>query len=244
MKLLGIGNNAKTVKSDKGGEYLTGIMYLDPRNTKVCPYQDIAKCKVGCLNTAGRAGIIKKGEESNNILRARARKTDLFFEDRAEFMRLIVKDIEALIRKADRLGVKPCVRLNGTSDIQFETIKLDNGSTIFEEFPSVQFYDYTKIPTRKVKHIKNYHLTWSYSEANEKYADYWRTALDKGMNVATVFRKDLPESYKNVKVVSGDMNDLRFLDEKGVIVGLKAKGKARKDTSGFVVDVDNAIAIG
>ena len=244
MKLLGIGNNAKTVKSDKGGEYLTGIMYLDPRNTKVCPYQDIAKCKVGCLNTAGRAGIIKKGEESNNILRARARKTDLFFEDRAEFMRLIVKDIEALIRKADRLGVKPCVRLNGTSDIQFETIKLDNGSTIFEEFPSVQFYDYTKIPTRKVKHIKNYHLTWSYSEANKKYADYWRTALDKGMNVATVFRKDLPESYKNVKVVSGDMNDLRFLDEKGVIVGLKAKGKARKDTSGFVVDVDNAIAIG
>tara|TARA_R110000764_G_scaffold6479_1_gene24353 strand:- start:250 stop:984 length:735 start_codon:yes stop_codon:yes gene_type:complete len=243
MKLLGIGNNAKTVKSDKGGEYLTGIMYLDPRNTKVCPYQDIAKCKVGCLNTAGRAGIIKKGEESNNILRARARKTDLFFEDRAEFMRLIVKDIEALIRKADRLGVKPCVRLNGTSDIQFETIKLDNGSTIFEEFPSVQFYDYTKIPTRKVKHIKNYHLTWSYSEANKKYADYWRTALDKGMNVATVFRKDLPESYKNVKVVSGDMNDLRFTDPVGVIVGLKAKGKARKDTSGFVVDVDNAIAI-
>ena len=244
MKLLGIGNNAKTVKSDKGGEYLTGIMYLDPRNTKVCPYQDIAKCKVGCLNTAGRAGIIKKGEKTNNILQARARKTDLFFEDRAEFMRLIVKDIEALIRKSDRLGVKPCVRLNGTSDIQFETIKLDNGNTIFEEFPSVQFYDYTKIPTRKVKHIKNYHLTWSYSEANKKYADYWRTALDKGMNVATVFRKDLPESYKNVKVVSGDMNDLRFLDEKGVIVGLKAKGKARKDTSGFVIDVDNAIAIG
>ena len=243
MKLLGIGNNAKTVKSDKGGEYLTGIMYLDPRNTKICPYQDIAKCKVGCLNTAGRAGIIKKGEESNNILRARARKTDLFFEDRAEFMRLIVKDIEALIRKADRPGVKPCARLNGTSDIQFETIKLDNGNTIFEEFPSVQFYDYTKIPTRKVEHIKNYHLTWSYSEANEKYANYWREALAKGMNVATVFRKDLPESYKNVKVVSGDMNDLRFLDEKGVIVGLKAKGKARKDTSGFVIDVDNVIAI-
>jgi len=244
MKLLGIGNNAKTVKSDKGGEYLTGIMYLDPRNTKICPYQDIAKCKVGCLNTAGRAGIIKKGEKTNNILQARARKTDLFFEDRAEFMRLIVKDIEALIRKADRLGVKPCVRLNGTSDIQFETIKLDNGSTIFEEFPSVQFYDYTKIPTRKVKHIKNYHLTWSYSEANEKYANYWREALDKGMNIATVFRKDLPESYKNVKVVSGDMNDLRFTDPVGVIVGLKAKGKARKDTSGFVIDVDNAIAIG
>ena len=244
MKLLGIGNNSKTIKSDKGGEYLTGILYLDPRSTRICPYQDIAKCKVACLNTSGRAGIIKKGEISNNILRARARKTDLFLENQAEFMRLIVKDIEALIRKADRLGVKPCVRLNGTSDIQWETIKLDNGNTIFEEFPSVQFYDYTKIPTRKVEHIKNYHLTWSYSEANEKYSEYWKEALSKGMNVATVFRKDLPKFYKDVKVVSGDTDDLRFLDERGVIVGLKATGKARKDTSGFVIDVDNAIAIG
>ena len=243
MKLLGIGNNSKTIKSDKGGEYLTGILYLDPRSTRICPYQDIAKCKMACLNTAGRAGIIKKGEISNNILRARARKTDLFLENQAEFMRLIVKDIEALIRKAEKLGVKPCVRLNGTSDIQWETIKLDNGNTIFEEFLSVQFYDYTKIPTRKVEHIKNYHLTWSYSEANEKYANYWREALDKGMNVATVFRKDLPKFYKDVKVVSGDKDDLRFLDERGVIVGLKAKGKARKDTSGFVIDVENAIAI-
>jgi hypothetical protein len=82
--------------------------------------------------------------------------------------------------------------LNGTSDIQFEKIKLDNGKTIFEEFPEVQFYDYTKIPTRKVEHIKNYHLTWSYSEANEKYAEYWQEALNRGMNVATVFRKELP----------------------------------------------------
>ena len=244
MKLLGIGNNSKTIKSDKGGEYLTGILYLDPRSTRICPYQDIAKCKMACLNTAGRAGIIKKGEISNNILRARARKTDLFLEDQAEFMRLIVKDIEALIRKAKKLGVKPCARLNGTSDIQWETIKLDNGNNIFEEFPQVQFYDYTKIPTRKVKHIKNYHLTWSYSEANEKYANYWKEALSKGMNVATVFKKDLPKFYKDVKVVSGDKDDLRFLDERGVIVGLKAKGRARKDISGFVIDVDNAIVIG
>ena len=145
--------------------------------------------------------------------------------------------------KCEKNNIKPCIRLNGTSDIQWETIQLDNGNTIFEEFPQVQWYDYTKIPTRKVEHIKNYHLTWSYSEANKKYANYWKEALDKGMNVAVVFRKDLPKSYKNVKVVSGDMNDLRFLDEGNVIVGLKAKGKAKKDTSGFVIDVDNVIAI-
>jgi hypothetical protein len=237
MKLLGIGNNAKTIKSDKGGEYLTAIMYLEPRNTRICPYQDIAKCKEGCLNTAGRAGIIRKGETTNNIIEARKRKTNLFLEDRPEFMRLIVKDIEAVIRKADKLGVKPCVRLNGTSDIQWETIELDNGKNIFEEFPQVQFYDYTKIPTRKVSKFKNYQLTWSYSEANQKYADYFKTALDKGMNVAVVFKNELPVSYKNTRVINGDKDDLRFLDDKGVIVGLKAKGKAKKDTSGFVIAI-------
>ena len=237
MKLLGIGNNAKTIKSDKGGEYLTAIMYLEPRNTRICPYQDIAKCKEGCLNTAGRAGIIRKGETTNNIIEARKRKTNLFLEDRPEFMRLIVKDIEAVIRKADKLGVKPCVRLNGTSDIQWETIELDSGNNIFEEFPNVIFYDYTKIPTRKVSKFKNYHLTWSYSEANQKYADYFKTALDKGMNVAVVFKNELPVSYKNTRVINGDKDDLRFLDDKGVIVGLKAKGKAKKDTSGFVIAI-------
>ena len=238
MKLLGIGNNAKTIKSDKGGEYLTAIMYLEPRNTRICPYQDIAKCKEGCLNTAGRAGIIRKGETTNNIIEARKRKTNLFLEDRPEFMRLIVKDIEAVIRKADKLGVKPCVRLNGTSDIQWETIELDSGNNIFEEFPNVIFYDYTKIPTRKVSKFKNYHLTWSYSEANQKYADYFQTALDKGMNVAVVFKNELPVSYKNTRVINGDKDDLRFLDDKGVIVGLKAKGKAKKDTSGFVIAIN------
>ena len=238
MKLLGIGNNAKTIKSDKGGEYLTAIMYLEPRNTRICPYQDIVKCKEGCLNTAGRAGIIKRGETTNNIIEARKRKTNLFIEDRPEFMRLIVKDIEAVIRKADRLGVKPCVRLNGTSDIQWETIELDNGKNIFEEFPQIQFYDYTKIPTRKVSKFKNYQLTWSYSEANQKYADYFKTALDKGMNVAVVFKNELPVSYKNTRVINGDKDDLSFLDDKGVIVGLKAKGKAKKDTSGFVIAIN------
>ena len=238
MKLLGIGNNAKTIKRDKGGEYLTAIMYLEPRNTRICPYQDIAKCKEGCLNTSGRGNWITKGNKTNPIHLARARKTDLFLEDRPGFMRLIVKDIEAVIRKADRLGVKPCVRLNGTSDIQWETIELDSGNNIFEEFPQIQFYDYTKIPTRKVSKFKNYHLTWSYSEANPKYADYFKTALDKGMNVAVVFKNELPVSYKNTRVINGDKDDLRFLDDKGVIVGLKAKGKAQKDTSGFVIAIN------
>jgi hypothetical protein len=106
---------------------------------------------------------------------------------------------------------------------------------LFEHFPSVQFYDYTKIPTRKIADIPNYNLTWSYSAFNPKYAEYFDTALDKGMNVAVVFNHDLPKEFKGVRVIDGDKHDLRFLDGTNVVVGLRAKGKARKDTTGFVI---------
>ena len=109
------------------------------------------------------------------------------------------------------------------------------GKTVFEMFPSVQFYDYTKIPTRKVEHIPNYHLTWSYSEANKKYAERFNEVSN---NKAVVFRtKDLPSMFKGLKVIDGDTHDMRFLDEPNSVVGLKAKGQAKKDTSGFVIDV-------
>jgi len=121
--------------------------------------------------------------------------------------------------------------LNGTSDIQWETILID-GKTIFEHFPEVQFYDYTKIPTRKVVDIANYHLTWSYSEANMKYASW----IDKlSYNVAVVFNGALPIYFKGREVIDGDETDMRFLDKQNVVVGLKAKGKARQDNSGFVI---------
>ena len=97
----------------------------------------------------------------------------------------------------------------------------------------MQFYDYTKIPTRKIEGIDNYHLTWSYSEANKKYAKLFKTVPN---NKAVVFRKTLPSFFKGLKVIDGDKHDMRFLDEDNVVVGLKAKGKARKDNSGFVID--------
>ena len=104
-----------------------------------------------------------------------------------------------------------------------------------DTFPEIQFYDYTKIPTRKVSHIKNYHLTWSYSEANEKYASWF----DKvSYNIAVVFSHALPMWYKNRRVIDGDEYDMRFLDEPNVVVGLSAKGKAKKDTSGFVISIN------
>jgi len=204
------------------------IMHLRPVNTKICPYQDIAKCKSACLNTAGLGGVYP------SIQKARQRKTDLFLNDKDEFMRQLVHDIEKFIRACDRKDKLPAIRLNGTSDIQWEKIDIE-GQNIFEMFPNVQFYDYTKIPTRKVDKIPNYHLTWSYSEANEKYAKMFDQVPN---NKAVVFRtKDLPSMFKGLEVIDGDTHDMRFLDKPNSVVGLKAKGQAKKDYSGFVIDV-------
>ena len=203
-------------------------MHLRPVNTKICPYQDIAKCKSACLNTAGLGGVYP------SIQKARQRKTDLFLNDRDEFMRQLVHDIEKFIRACDRKDKLPAIRLNGTSDIQWEKIDID-GQNIFEMFPNVQFYDYTKIPTRKVDNIPNYHLTWSYSEANDKYAKMFDQVPN---NKAVVFRtKDLPSMFRGLEVIDGDTHDMRFLDKPNSVVGLKAKGQAKKDYSGFVIDV-------
>jgi hypothetical protein len=133
-----------------------------------------------------------------------------------------------------------CVRLNLTSDILFEKVKLANGKNIFEQYPHVQFYDYTKHYKRMFLNIPNYHLTFSRSEnvVNQLQASY---LLTQGKNVAAVFStkkgNELPASYKGIEIIDGDENDLRFLYKKGVYVGLRAKGPAKKDKSGFVIHV-------
>ena len=233
-KLISVNSNPKLEKGNKLQEtYWNVVMHLSPINTKICPYQDIAGCKTACLNTSGRGGIFKKGETTNVIQEARKRKTDLYLNDRDTFMAALIKDIHTFVRACDRKGKKPAIRLNGTSDIQWETIKVEGHDNIFAMFPQIQFYDYTKIPTRKVEHIPNYHLTWSYSQANDKYA----TLFDKvSNNIAVVFRDVLPKVFKGLKVIDGDTHDMRFLDETQVVVGLIAKGQGKKDTSGFVID--------
>jgi hypothetical protein len=144
----------------------------------------------------------------------------------------LTTEIEKTIKSAEKKGLIPVFRLNGTSDLSWEKYDVVDGKNIFQMFPEVQFYDYTKINNRKVKHIPNYHLTFSKADGNDMDV---RIAMSNGMNVAVVFKKELPDTYLGRKVINGDETDLRFLDEKSVIVGLKAKGKAKKDTSGFVV---------
>ena len=239
MKLLSVGN-PKTLKGQSVG-YLTFILHLAP--AALSGYEVCAKrtkgCTDACLNLAGRGGMFKKGETTNTIQKARIRKTRLFFEDRVSFMNLLVKDIELAIKQSAKLSLIPVFRLNGTSDIAFEKYEvLRNGQTysnIFFAFPEVIFYDYTKILGRKINFIPNYSLTFSAADGND--ADVQK-AIAQGYNVATVFgiKKTLPmpETYLGRPVFNGDESDLRFLDPKGVVVGLYAKGKAKKDTTGFV----------
>ena len=228
-------NNPKMLKSLKTHpDYISAILHLAPSDLSgktVCPYAKIAKCEDACLNTAGRGGIFKKGSSTNVIQEARLRKTKLFHDHYDSFMFILIQDITKLENYCAKKGKLPCVRLNGTSDIQWEHLVFEN-KTIFEHFPHIQFYDYTKIPTRKIDHVPNYHLTWSYSEANAKFA-HWFDKIQH--NIAVVFNGEIPMFFKGMKVINGDESDMRFLDEPNVVVGLKAKGKAKHDTSGFVI---------
>ena len=217
--------NAKTSKGEKLN-YLTGILYMLP-NYKTCPSASKGCMKV-CLQSAGRGKF-------SNVREARKAKRDLFYTDQKYFMESLVWSIKKVIRKAQREKLTPVIRLNGTSDIAYEDIKLDSGKNIFETFPNVQFYDYTTRDDRTSAmrgDWSNYHLTFSRKEDNHDKSMLVNQIF--GLNVAVVFDK-VPEVWQGRKVINGDETDLRFLDKQNVIVGLTAKGKAKKDNSGFTV---------
>jgi hypothetical protein len=232
MKLLNSGN-AKTRKGEKLG-YITYGIHLAPHNLSgynVCAAAS-AGCSAACLNTAGRGAM-------SSVQKARIAKTKLFFQDRILFMSQLFDEIRASIKSAQRKNMIPCFRLNLTSDLPWEKIKHD-GQTVFEAFPDVQFYDYTKIPERMTaflegRMVKNYHLTFSRSEAMPNQAMAALFLASSG-NVAAVFRGKLPKQWNGVQVVDGDETDLRFLDPKGCVVGLVEKGLAKKDETGFVIE--------
>jgi hypothetical protein len=235
--LLNIDSNAKTVKGQAKG-YMTAILYLAPHkiaNGKddLCPYSTIG-CRAGCLYTAGRGGMTM-------VQQSRINKTLYFLENKLQFMWDLEQEITKFVKKAEKKGLIPVVRLNGTSDIDWNfyyhpDYDWEKKTTIFQRFPNVQFYDYTK-DYRKAKrnNIPNYHLTYSYSENSPKDLCY-DLLHEYGINVAVVMDS---KSYQhtvesNGGAIDGDEHDLRFLDAKGKIVALKAKGKARKDKHGFV----------
>ena len=248
-------------KTDKGRArgYSTAIMYFAPADLSgydVCQYRS-AGCTASCLNTSGHGGIAKNPDARglNDIQRCRVSRTRLFFLNRFLFNTRLVHEIALHVEKARAAGMIPCVRLNGTSDLPWERLRMNDGRTILDWFPDVQFYDYTKHVDRALanargQHPGNYHLTFSRSEVN---ADDCERVLAAGGNVAAVFKicECGPKTrcthevsggltFEGTSVVSGDHDDLRFLDPAGVYVGLKAKGQARIDRSGFVTDIRRA----
>ena len=227
-KLLACGGDAKTIKSQKLNTertYVTGIMYLAPHKlsgANVCPMAEQAGCVDGCLNSAGMGKF-------SNVQKARIAKTAWFNLDPVGFVDALKRDIERFSSWAIRKGLTPTIRLNGTSDIRWER------HGVPQAFPELQFYDYTKLHNRKGL-PENYSLTWSYSQASKAYSDRLGDVIKSGINAAAVFRGKLPATFEGVPTIDGDKHDLRFLDPAGVIVGLKAKGKAVRDQSGFVID--------
>ncbi len=225
-KLLNIDNNAKTVKGQKQG-YKTAILYLAPSTQsgfQVCPMASEG-CKKACLYTAGHGAF-------SNVQQGRINKTRWFMQDRQSFLTQLKKEISNHIKNCDKKGYIPCVRLNGTSDISWENYD------IIQAFPNVQFYDYTKIYKRALKYVNgqypsNYHITYSLNEDNKKEAF---EILKLRGNISAVFRKYLPKTYQGYKVINADDTDLRFTDDNNIIAGLVAKGQAKKDYSGFVLD--------
>lgn len=240
--------NPKTEKG-RGAGYWTFILHLAPASLSgfnVCPMAT-AGCKAACLNTAGHGGIMAghgiltaadvAAGIVNSIQKARIRKTKAFFAARHEFMRVLVADIVKAIKLARRNGFTPVFRLNGTSDIRWEAVRDANGRNVFEHFPTVQFYDYTKLANRRGL-PSNYALTFSLADGNEDSA---RVALANGMNVAAVFAdkarvsRAITEGFMGAPVANGDETDLRFLDPANHVIALYAKGNAKRDQSGFVV---------
>jgi hypothetical protein len=221
-------SSAKTIKGEKIG-YLTAICYLVP-DEKLCPFAVMAGCFDGCLKSAGRGAF-------NSVQKARAEKTKFFSQNNRAFMLSLCADIWAHQRRAERLGLIPLVRPNGTSDIPFENIKVD-GRTIFQIFADVQFYDYTKHPSRKLegKTAGNYDLTYSFSALTPRTVSVKGLSNVANQRTAVVFlhRSEIPETFRGWKVVDGDDTDVRHIEPAGVVVALYAKGKAKADTSGFV----------
>ena len=242
--LLTVNADSKTIKGLKKG-FLTGVQYLMPADgsgiVNLCPFASPG-CKASCLNTAGR-GDPRMG---NSVQLARLTRTAYFQMHRDCYMEMLMSETERLLRKADRDALEAVIRLNGTSDVKWESTPvrvsgLVVADNIMSLYKTTQWYDYTKWPYDKRPSEslpENYHLTFSLSEDNFPEAIH---NLEMGRNVAAVFdtrkHEALPTEHMGYPVFDADDSDLRFLDPVGVWCGLRAKGYAKKDDSGFVIKV-------
>ena len=228
--MLRLDGSTKVIKGNKLG-FRTAILYLAPYTMSghnVCPNAALAQCFEPCLNTAGR-GAMKSVEMS------RLRKTLFFLQFKEECIAMIKREIAAFEKHAAKQGYVLLIRLNGTSDLRWENYG------IMQAFPAVQFYDYTKLANRK-NVPANYDLTFSYSGV-PAFQTQVKLAVAANMRLAVVFRNrgivddmlNAGAAFQGLPVVDGDDTDVRHIDPQSSAVALYAKGKAKRDTSGFVV---------
>ena len=226
-------SDGKTNAKTKKNAIKTYILYLAPSNLSginICPYASPG-CIKACLNTAGHG-------QFNSVQLARLNKTLIFKENRPKFYIQLAEELLKIHDKAIKQNIEIAIRLNGTSDIDHlnELIRHTGIDFLDSFYSNLKFYDYTKNINIVKKYLNtNYKITFSRSEINDYLVE---EVLAMGGNVAVVFKNDLPESYAWHKVINGDESDLRYYDPKNVIIGLKAKGKAKKDLSGFVININ------
>lgn len=228
-------SDGKTNAKTKKNAIKTYILYLAPSNLSginICPYASKG-CILGCLNTAGHG-------QFNSVQLARLNKTLIFKHNRELFYLQLTEELLKIHDIAMKKRIDVAIRLNGTSDIDhLALIERYSGINFLDDFynRNLKFYDYTKNINIVKKYLNsNYKITFSRSEINDFQVE---DVLKNGGNVAIVFKNELPETFNGYKVINGDESDLRYYDEKNVIIGLKAKGKAKKDLSGFVININN-----
>ena len=227
MKLLDTnGGNTKIAKTNKEQSIRYAGLSLYP-NHKICAGSKAAGCMDACLKSAGRGRF-------DNVASARQAKTDWLMNDPDSFKLQLYKELANFEALCKRTNVKPVVRLNTISDVDW--------SNVMQAFKNITFVDYTKIAKRLTKKLDNQKLIFSYS-GKSSYSKQVRLALTTDSPIAVVFRGGLPKTFLGRTVIDGDLSDWDNANAGAVIIGLKAKGDAKKDQSGFVVDNPEAIAV-
>jgi hypothetical protein len=227
-----LSQSVKVVKGEKLG-YLTGVAYLSPAvkagGVNTCSHETIAKCGDPCLARSGQMS----GKEA---IEARADRLSLLTKDPALFFEILRREIWRLSARARRKNLVPVFRLNGTTDLDYTQIRF-NGKTIFEHFPDLRFYDYTKNPNLAENYTNHgVHITFSFYKRAK--TERLLELLDRGINIAIAYRDKLPDFQmiggRKFEVINGDTHDLRFLDRRGVVVGLKYKNQTFHDQAAQV----------
>lgn len=225
-----LGTGTKTEKGEGEG-YLTAVVYMSPAREAFAPGDTRTLCPNATYGPGGCFDRCLGRMAGRMIMRpveaARLWKATLYMGARALWRELLEAEIRSFEASARRQGLRPVVRIDGSTDtLEGERLALSGA------FPGVTFYDYTKSPTKALRHLRSeaYHVTFSRSGANDAEA---LQVLQAGGNVAVVFSttkgEALPTTWQGFPVIDGDVTDLRFLDPKGGhVVGLRFKAaKAR-----------------